>query len=169
MHKKSRLGPAMFTFFSTRFLNMCMSRKKFYLLWWACLPGLAFHGSGLTCLPSWLRMMNVGWLCSMRWEIFLQMKLSFFKTVPSNSLHFYLDSLLHRISFLSSYFCLIRNGILQKILKLRFWKFNLIFLIMQFSLVATFFPLVLVICLSWYLHLKLSHEFLTLISFKIWR
>ena len=40
---------------------------------------------------------------------------------------------------------------------------------MQFSLVQTYFSLVLVICLSWYLHLKLSHDLLTLISFNIWR
>ena len=40
---------------------------------------------------------------------------------------------------------------------------------MQFSLVATFFPLVLVICLSTYLHLKLSRQFLIFVSFNIWR
>ena len=48
-------------------------------------------------------------------------------------------------------------------------KFKLIFLRMQFSLAPTFFSLVLVICLSWYLHLKLSHDLLTLVSFNIWR
>ena len=52
----------------------------------------------------------------------------------------------------------------------RFWNFKLIFVRMQFSLVATlFFSLVLVICLSWYLHLKLSHDLLTLVSFNVWR
>ena len=56
----------------------------------------------------------------------------------------------------------------EKNLKLRFWNFNLIFHRMQFLLVATFFPLVLVICFSSYLHLKLPHEFLTLVSLKIW-
>ena len=49
------------------------------------------------------------------------------------------------------------------------WNFKLIFLRIQFSLILTFFPLVLVICLGWYLHLKLSDEFLTLVSFKISR
>ena len=45
-----------------------------------------------------------GWLCSMRSEIFLQMKFSFFKTVPPNRLPLYLDSLLDIISSLSSLF-----------------------------------------------------------------
>ena len=39
--------------------------------------------------------------------------------------------------------------------------YKLIFLRIQFSLVATFFFLVLIICLSWYLDLTLPHEFLT--------
>ena len=95
--------------------------------------------------------------------------LSFFKAVPPNRLHFYLGSPLHRISSLFSNFCLFRKVILQKILKLGFWNFTLIFLRMQFSLVATFFSLVLVICLSWCFHLELSHEFLTFISNYIWR
>ena len=43
------------------------------------------------------------------------------------------------------------------------------FLRMQFSLVATYFSVVLVIYLRWFLHLKLSHEFFTFISFNIWR
>ena len=94
--------------------------------------------------------------------------LSFFKAIPPNRLHFYLGDSLHRISSFFSY-CLIREAILQKPLKVRFSNFELIFLRILFSLVATFFPLVLVICLSWYLHLKLSHEFLTLVSFTIWR
>ena len=52
---------------------------------------------------------------------------------------------------------------------LGFWNFKPIYLKMQFSLIATLFSLLLVICLSWYLHLELSHEFLTFISFYIWR
>ena len=95
--------------------------------------------------------------------------LSFFKAVQPNRLHFYLGSSLHRISSLFSNFCLFRKAILQNILKLGFWNFKLIFLRMQFSWVATFFPLVLVIYLSWYLNLKLCREFLTLVSFSIWR
>ena len=78
----------MFTFFSTRFLNMYMPRTTFYLLWWAYPPGLAFHGSGLACLPSWLGMVNVGWLCSMRSEIFLQMKFIIFQGCPTKQVAF---------------------------------------------------------------------------------
>ena len=95
--------------------------------------------------------------------------LSFFKTVPPNRVLFYLGGLLHIISSLYSHFCLLQNAILHKMLKLEFWNFNSIFLRMQFPMVAASFSLVLVICLSWYLHLKLSHECLTFICFNIWR
>ena len=44
-------------------------------------------------------------------------------------------------------------------LKLRFCNFNLNILRMQFSLVATYFFLLLVICFSWNLHLKQSMGF----------
>ena len=150
---------------------MYMPKTTFYLLWRACPPKLAFHGSGPACLPRWLVMVNVGWHgtdpCDHKFSC--KWNLSFFKAIPPNRLHFYLDSSLHRISSLFSYFCLFRKAILQKNLKIRFWNFKLIFLRMQFSLVPTFFSLVLVICLSWYLHLKLSHDLLTLVSFNIWR
>ena len=63
---------------------------------------------------------------------------------------------------LLSQFCLFQNAILHKMLKLGFWNFKPIFLRMQFSLVATFFSLVLVISLSWYLHLTISY--LTLVT-----
>ena len=53
--------------------------------------------------------------------------------------------------------------------KLRFWSFQSMFLEMQFSLAAAIFSLVWVICFSWYLHHKLSHEFLIFTSFNIWR
>ena len=91
----------------------------------------------------------------------------FFRAAPLNRLHFYLDSSLHRISSLFSYcswriFC-------KKNLKIRFWNFKLIFVRMQFSLLQTFFFLDLVICLSWYLHLKLSRDLSTLVLFTIWR
>ena len=148
----------MFAFFSARFLNMCMPKTTVYLFWRAYQPGLAFHGSRLVCLPSWLRMVNVGWLCSMRSEISCKWNLSFFKAVPPKRQYYYLGSPLFRISFLFSYFCLFGKTILQNVLKLRFSNFKLIFLRMQFSLVATFCPLVMVICLSWYLRPKLSHE-----------
>ena len=58
---------------------------------------------------------------------------------------------------LLSQFCLFQNAILHKMLKLGFWNFKPIFLRMQFSLVATFFSLVLVISLSWYFHLTISY------------
>ena len=83
--------------------------------------------------------------------------LSFFKAVPSNRLSFYLGSLLHIISSLFIHFFLFQNAILHKMLKLGFWNFKPIFLRMQFSLVATFFSLVLVISLSWYFHLTISY------------
>ena len=109
---------AMFIFSSARFLNMCQPRTDWpisiYILW-----------SGLACLPSWLGMMNIGWLGSIQLEIFLQMKFIIFKAVPSNRLSFYLGSLIHVISSLFSHFCLFQNAILHKMLN-------------QFSLVATF-------------------------------
>ena len=143
---------------------MCMPRTTFYLLWQACPPGLAFHGSGLACLLNWLGMMHVGWQMKF---IICKWNLSFFKAVPPNRLHSYLGNSLHRISTIFSYFCLFRKAILQRYLKIKFWNFKLIFLRMQFSLAATFFSLVLVICLSWYFHFKLSHDLLTLASFYI--
>ena len=79
--------------------------------------------------------------------------LSFFKAVSSNRLSFYQGSLLH----IFSHFCLFQNAILHKMLELGFWNFKSIFLRMQFSLVATFFSLVLVISLSWYFRLTFSY------------
>ena len=109
--------------------------------------------------------MEVGWqVCWAYWGWWMQAdtipsdlkfsckwNLSFFKAVPSNRLSFLLGSPLHIISSLFSHFCLFQNAVLQKILKLGFLS------------------LVLVISLSWYLHLTVSHEFLTFISFDIWR
>ena len=65
--------------------------------------GLVSYPSGLACLPSWLPMVNVAWLCSMRSEIFLQMKFIIFQGY-STKLTFYLGSLLHIISSLFSHF-----------------------------------------------------------------
>ena len=149
--------------------NMCKPRTITYPLRQPGPPGLVFYGSGLHAYQAgwrwWIQAGSVS--CDQKFSC--KWNLSFFKTVPPNRLHFYLDSPLHRISSLFSYFCLFKKVILQKILKLRFWKFKLVFLRMQFSLIATLFALVLVICLSWFLHLKLSQEFLTLVSFNIWR
>ena len=95
--------------------------------------------SKLAYLPSWLGLMNAGWLGSIRSEIFLQIKFIIFKAVPSNRLPFYMTSLLHVISSLFSHFTLFQNAILRKMLKLGFWNFKSIFLRIQISLVTTFF------------------------------
>ena len=145
-----------------KFLNICKPRTG-----WPTLIGVLWKW--LASLMSWLGMMIAGWLGSIRSEIFLQMKFISFKAVPSKRMSFYLGIPLHIIRYLFSHFCLFQNAVLHKMLKLGFWTFNSIFLRIQFSLVTTFFSLVLVICLSWYLHLTLSYEFLTLISFNIWR
>ena len=79
-------------FFSGKFLNVCKPRIT-YPLWQPGPPELPFYGNGLACLPNWLGMVNAGWPCSMRSEIFLQ-----------NFPPFYLGSLLHIISSLSSHF-----------------------------------------------------------------
>ena len=151
-----------FIFSSATFLNMCKTRTG-----WPTSTDILW--SGLACLPSWLGMINTGWLGPIRSEIFLQMKFVIFKAAPLNRLLFYLGSLLHVLSSLFGHFYLFQNAILHEMLKLWFWDFKSIFFRIQFSLVPTFFSLVLVICLSRYLHLTLSHEFLTFISFNIWR
>ena len=58
-------------FFSATFLNLCKPRTTLFLLCRAGPPRLAFYGKGLACSPRWLRMVNAGWLGSMRSEIFL--------------------------------------------------------------------------------------------------
>ena len=68
-------------FFSGKFRNVRKPRTTLYPLWQPDPPGLAFYGSGLACLPSWLGMINVGWLCSMLLDIFCKWNLSFFKAV----------------------------------------------------------------------------------------
>ena len=113
---------AMFIFSTLRFQN-CASQEQ------AIPSRLGFYGSGLASLPSLLKTVKAGWLGSIRSEIFLE--------IP-----------LHIISSLFSQFCLFQNAILHKILKLGFWNFKLTFLRMQFSYVATFSSLVLVISLS---------------------
>ena len=67
------------------------------------LPGLTFYGSGLACLPSLLGIVNAGWLCFMRSEIFFQMRFIIFQGCPTK-LTFYLSSLLLVISSLFSHF-----------------------------------------------------------------
>ena len=138
---------AMFIFYFVRFLNMCKPRAGWPIL--------------IEVLWKW------GWriqadLVPSDQKFSRKWNLSFFKAVPSNRLSFYLGSPLQIISFLFSHFCLFQNAILHKMVKLGFLSFKSIFLRMQFSLVATFFSLVLVISLSWYLHLTISY--LTLVT-----
>ena len=94
---------AIFIFFSGKLLNVCKARTTTYSIWQPGPSGLPFYRSGLACLPSWLGMTNAGWLCSMRSEIFLQMKFIIFQGYPTK-LPFYLGSLLHIISSLFSHF-----------------------------------------------------------------
>ena len=65
--------------------------------------GLAFYGNWKVCLPGCVGIVNAGWLCSMRSEIFLQKKCIIFQDCP-NKLPFYLGSLLHIIGSLFSHF-----------------------------------------------------------------
>ena len=89
-------------FFCGEFLNVCMPRTT-YPLWLPGPPGLALYGSRLACLPSWLRMLNVGWLCSMQSDHFLQMKFIIFQGCPTKP-PFLLSSLFHIINFLYCHF-----------------------------------------------------------------
>ena len=69
-------------FFSGKFRNVCNPRTT-YSHWQPGPPGLAFCGSGLACLPSWLEMVKAGWLRSMQSETFLQMKFIIFQGCPT--------------------------------------------------------------------------------------
>ena len=101
----------------------------------------------MTGLPIWIDILwkwanmltklawddKLGWLCSMRSEIFLQIKFIIFQSCLTKQAAFLPENPLHRIVSLFSNFCLFRKAILQKILKLRFWNFKLIFLRMHFQ------------------------------------
>ena len=132
-------------------------------------PRLAWYGSGIASLLSWLKIVNAGWLGSLRSEIFLQMKVIIFQGCPIKQAAFLPGQPAPYNQLLFRHFCLFQNAILHKMLKLGFWNFRLFFIRVQFSLVAKNFSLVLVISLSWYLLLIQSHEFLTFISFNVWR
>ena len=80
------LLPCLFS--SARFLNMCKPRTTFYLLWGAVTPGMAFYASRTAHLPSLLRMMDAGWLGSIRSEMFLQIKFIVFQDCPTKQLSF---------------------------------------------------------------------------------
>ena len=136
-------------FFSVIFLNICKPRTTFYLLLGPCQSGLAFYGKGPAHLPSWLGMMNTGWLSSMRSEVPLQMKFIIFQGCPTKRGASLLGQPAAYNQFLIQLVLLVQNAILHKMLKLEFWNFKPIFLRMhsgmQFSLVATFIFLILVI------------------------
>ena len=58
------------------------------LLWRAGLTGLAFYGSGIACLLSWLSMVNAGWLGSIQSESFLHKKFIIFQGCPTKQAAF---------------------------------------------------------------------------------
>ena len=89
----SNIGPLfdMFTsamFFSARLLNMCRPRTIFYFFWPTGPPGLEFCGSGPARSTSWLRMVNAGWLGSMRSKTFLKIKFFTFQGWPTEQAAF---------------------------------------------------------------------------------
>ena len=87
---------------------------------------------------------------SIRSEIFLQMKFIIFQGCPIKKAVLLLGQLV-------TYNQLLTELHLHKMLKLGFQNFKPIFLRMQFSLIATFFSIVLVNSLSWYLHLTIAY------------
>ena len=107
-------------FFSVRFLNMCKPRTTFHLLWWTCPSGLTFYGGGAAYLLSWIGMANAGWLGSMRSEIFFQMKFTIFQGCSTKEDAFLSGQPTPCDQLLTPYFCLFRNTILHKMLKLGF-------------------------------------------------
>ena len=83
-----------------------------------------------------------------------------------NQVLLFLSSWEPNLSDLMVYFCQLQNAILHNV-EASFEIFSPFF--SECSFHCDIFSLLLVICLSWNLHVKLSHEFLTFISFNIWR
>ena len=83
-------------------------------------------------------MMNVGWLCSMRSEIFLHMKFIIFQGYPTKQAAF-LPGRLSPENQLLFQLLLDQEGYFAKTFEGKVFNFELIFLRIQFSLVATFF------------------------------
>ena len=126
---------------SARFLNMCKTTTTFYLLWRAGPPGFGFYGSGSARLQSWLGMVNVGRLGSMRSEISLKMKFIIFQGCPIKQATFLPGQSAPYNQFLI-HLCLFQNVISHKVLIFVSWNFKSIFksiLRIQFSLVAKLF------------------------------
>ena len=138
-------------FFSGRFL--CVQALTNIIL---CLMGwlqrIWLYGIGSVCWLDQPGMVKYDQKISHKWNLF-------FKAVPLNKLPCLPCHLLHVISSL-----LIQVSLVPRVL-----KFKAIFFRMYFLLIALFFSLDVVICLSWELHLKLFHEVDTFISFTIWR
>ena len=110
---------ALFIFSSVTFLNTCKPRSGWHS------AQLGFYGSGLASLPSWLGMVNTGWLSSIRSEIFLQMKFIIFQRCPIRQAVFLPGQPAPCNHFLFSHFSLFQNAILHKMLKLEFWNLSL--------------------------------------------
>ena len=106
---------AFFIFSSVKFLNTCKPRSAWHS------AQLGFYGSGLAGLPSWLGMVNAGWLSSIRSEIFLQMKFIIFQRCPIRQAVFLPGQPAPYNHFLFSHFSLFQNAILQ----LAFWNLSL--------------------------------------------
>ena len=83
-----------------------------------------------------------------------------------NQVLLFLSSWEPNLSDLMVYFCQLQNAILHSV-EASFEIFSPF--LSECSFHCDIFSLLLVICLSWNLHVKLSHEFLTFISFNIWR
>ena len=85
-----------------------------------------------------------------------------------NQVLLFLSSWEPNLSDLMVYFCLFQNAILYKV-EDRVLTFLTHFPQNAVFIACNIFSVLFVICLSWNLRLKLSHEFLTFISFNIWR
>ena len=104
-------------------------------------------------------MVNAGWLGSMWSGVFLQTKFTIFQGCPTKQAAFlpeqhgpYNQLLIQPLAFPKMLFCINSWSEGFEILSPFFSEYSFLWL-------QHFFSLVLVICLSWYLHLKLSHEF----------
>ena len=102
-------------------------------------PRMRFYGSGLASLPSWLWIMNTGWLCSMRSEIFLQMKFIHFQDFPIKQAVFLPRPLAPKNQLLIQPLLLFPEWYFAQNVKLRSLNFKSISLKMLFSFAATFF------------------------------
>ena len=129
----------MFIFFSKLFLNMWSPEQH----------SISFDG--LAHLDCNYMDGETGWLGSMWSEIFSQI----FPDCLTKSAVPFTGHLAPYNQLLILPLLLVSDAILHEMQKLGFWNFKTILFWINFSLVTTFFFLVVVICLSWYLHLKM--------------